>query len=316
MKLSKEFKVGLFMISAIVLLYFGFNFLKGIDFFSTNTKYYAFYDNVNGLTESNQITLNGYQVGRVSYMEIQQDRNRVLVELDIDSDIVITESTVALLNSELLGGKFIQLMVGRGGRKLESNDTLKSEVAKGMMDFLAENAEPVAANLQSTLNKVDGVLQNLQTNTRRLDTLFIELEPTPRLLNRTLSSANNNINDLSSSFKSVAGNMNGALEDLKPTLNNFRVLSDSLKMLELNGTISNARIALQQLSETLKGLSSGDNTMSKLMTEDTLYVNLNKLMISLDTLSRHFNQYPRHFLAPLGKSHKRIEREMRKARED
>ena len=71
------------MIVAITLLYLGFNFLKGIDFFTTNKKYYAIYQNVDGLTESNQVFLNGLAVGRVSDIEIQQLKNRVIVELEI-----------------------------------------------------------------------------------------------------------------------------------------------------------------------------------------------------------------------------------------
>jgi phospholipid/cholesterol/gamma-HCH transport system substrate-binding protein len=52
--------------------------------------------------------------------------------------------------------------------------------------------------------------------------------------------------------------------------------------------------------------------MSKLMTEDSLYVNLNSLLISIDSLASHFNQNPKHFLGPLGKSRKKIERDLRK----
>src|SRR3954465_6566949 len=100
MKLSKEIKVGLFMISSIVLLYFGFNFLKGIDFFSSNIKYYAIFKNVDKLTESNLIYLNGYSVGRVSDIEIQQHKDRVVVELSINSDIEVTSQSVAVLNGE------------------------------------------------------------------------------------------------------------------------------------------------------------------------------------------------------------------------
>ena len=102
MKLSKEFKVGLFMVVTITLLYFGFNFLKGIDFFSTSNKYFAVYEDINKLTESNQVFLNGLAVGRVSDITIQQSRNRVVVELDIDSKIKLTDSTEAVLDGELL----------------------------------------------------------------------------------------------------------------------------------------------------------------------------------------------------------------------
>lgn len=311
MSLSKEFKVGLFMILAITLLYFGFNFLKGIDFFSTSNKYYAIYTNVDKLTESNQIFLNGLAVGRVSDITIEQRKNRVIVELDIDSDIEVTDNSTAILNGELLGGRFIQLNI-KSGRKLEAKDTIDAEVAKGLMDFFTENAEPVADNLQTTIKKLNEILDNLALNTKRLDTVFKGLQPTPGILNKTLNSANANIAELSTSFKSVAGNLNSSLDELKPTLVNFQTLSDSLKRMELNGTLEKAQKSLTQLNQTLARLNSGDNTMSKLITEDTLYNSLNKTLKSIDSLATHFNEYPRHFLAPLGKSRKKIERELKK----
>ncbi len=316
MKLSKEFKVGLFMVVAITLLYFGFNFLKGIDFFSSTNKYYAVYENVDKLTESNQIYLNGYAVGRVSRIQIQQRLNRVLVELDINSEIVLTDSSVALLNGELLGGRFIQLIVNRGGNVLEPKDTINSDVAKGIMDFFQQNAEPVASNLTITLRNLNTILEGLARNTKRIDTMFLRLQNTPAILNKTLNTANSNIDGLSESFRSVAGNLNGTLEELKPTLSNFRTLSDSLKMLQLNGTVNKAQQSLSKLDNALSRLNSGDNTVSKLMTEDSLYVNLNQLLNSVDSLAKHFNTNPKHFMAPLGKSQRRIERDLKKQREE
>lgn len=311
MKLSKEFKVGLFMVIGITLLYFGFNFLKGTDFFSSSKKYYAIYTNVDGLTESNQVLMNGYAVGRVSKIEIQQLKNRVIVQLEIASDIIITDSSTALLNGQLLGGRFIQLMHGIGGRQLEAKDTIPAGVAKGLMDLLTESAEPVASNLQTTIKKVNVILDNLTLNTRRLDTLFANLQPTPKILNRTLDNANTNMTQLTTSVKSVAGNLNTALNDLKPTLANFRTVSDSLKAVELNTSMRKVQTSLAKLNETLTRLNSGDNTASKLLTEDTLYVNLNKMLKSIDSLANHFNKNPKHFMAPLGKTQKQIEKEQK-----
>jgi phospholipid/cholesterol/gamma-HCH transport system substrate-binding protein len=311
MKLSKEFKVGLFMVVTITLLYFGFNFLKGVDFFSASNKYYALYDDVNKLTESNQVFLNGLAVGRVSDIQILQQQNKVLVELDIDSKIILTDSSVALLNGELLGGRFIQLIVSQAGTELKPKDTIRSDVAKGVMDF----AQPVADNLQVTLRNLNIILEGLARNTRRIDTMFLRLQNTPAILNKTLSTANSNIDGLSESFRSVAGNLNGTLEELKPTLSNFRTLSDSLKVMQLNSTVNKAQQSLGRLNETLARLNSGDNTVSKLMTEDSLYVNLNQLLNSVDSLAKHFNQNPKHFMAPLGKSQRRIEKDLKKQKE-
>lgn len=85
MKLSKEVRVGLFMIISLVLLYLGFNYLKGIDFFSSRKKYYAVFDNVDQLMPSNPVYLSGVTVGRVSQLQIVQAQRKVVVEMEIDS---------------------------------------------------------------------------------------------------------------------------------------------------------------------------------------------------------------------------------------
>jgi phospholipid/cholesterol/gamma-HCH transport system substrate-binding protein len=311
MNLSKEFKVGLFMVITITLLYFGFNFLKGIDFFSSTNKYYTIFHNVDKLTESNQIYLNGYAVGRVSDIRIEQAKDRVLVELEINTDIEITETSIAMLNGELLGGRFIELNI-KPGKALQAKDTIRSEVARGLMDFFTENAGPVASNLQTTLKKLNLLLDNLANNTSKLDVVLKGLETTPALLNKTLATADNNINDLSTSFKSVATNLNSSLSELKPTMQNFHALSDSLNRLELSQTLTKAQKSLTKLNETLTRLNDGNSTASKLLTEDSLYVNLNKMLTSFDSLAKHFNENPDHFMAPLGKSKKQIQKEKKK----
>lgn len=314
---NKEFRIGLFATITLVVLYFGFNFLKGIDFLDSTEKYYAIYDNVDQLTASNPVLLSGTSVGRVSKITILQNRqNKVLVEFEIDSKIKLGDSTKAILDSDFLGNKSIRLSIGRSFHFLKPRDTIRAEVAKGLTDILAESAVPVADNLQVTLRKFNTVIDNLVANSQHLDEIFRKLNSTPDKLNATLDNANGQITELSSSVKSVAGNLNVALTDLRPTLANFKTLSDSLKQLQLNQTITKTQQTLTRLNETLGKLSKGDNTMSKLMTEDSLYVNLNRLILSLDSLANHFNDNPKHFMAPLGKSKKRIERDRRREEEE
>lgn len=313
---NKEFKVGLFVALSLVLLYFGFNFLKGIDFFSTTNKYYVVYENIDQLAVSNPVLINGFAVGRVSRIAILQNKqNKVLVELMIDSDIQLGDSTKAILNSDFLGSKSILLSIGKINKPLQPKDTLIAEVAKGMLDVLSETATPVADNLQTTLRKFNTILDNLTKNSTQLDSMFLTLQETPRLLNATLVNANGKVDELSVNIKLVTDNLNGSLQELKPTLANFRELSDSLKRMELNQTITAAKQTLTKLNSTLDKLGSGNSTMGRLLTEDSLYVNLNKLILSMDTLARHFDDNPKHFMAPLGKSKKKIDRDRKQEEE-
>lgn len=296
------------MVVSLVLLYLGFNYLKGIDFFASTKKYYAVYNNVDKLMPSNLVYINGYSVGRVSNIQFLQQKNRVVVEMEINSDITLGDSTVALLNGDILGTKFIQLNVGSIANPLKPKDTVRSDVARGIADFLTE---PVA-DLQTTLRKLNKILDNLGSNSEQLDEIFNDFKSTPKLLNRTLANTNSKIDTLVGNLSSVTRNVNSALAELKPTLTNFKTFSDSLKSVEINATLTKAQQALTKMNETLARLSKGDNTMSKLMMEDTLYVNLNKLLLSLDTLATHFNENPKHFMSPLGKSKKKIQRDLEK----
>jgi len=314
---NKELKVGLFSAIALVLLYFGFNFLKGIDFFETKKVYYAIYDNIDQLEVSNPVLVSGYAVGRVSHIRILQNRNNhVLVEMEIDADIVITDSTKAILNSELLGGKSVLLNIGHSKKKLKPGDTLHTEVAKGMFDVLSETATPVATDLQTTLRKFNTTIDNFSKNFEKLDLILAGLQKTPGLINQALTTTNSSIETLSASFKTDAEKINVVLDELKPTLSNFKVISDSLKRIQLNQTLLKTQRTLNSLNETLGKLKKSDNTMGRLLTEDSLYVNLNKLFISLNQLSNNFNNNPNQFLAPLGKSSKKIERARKKAEEE
>ena len=147
MKFSKEFKVGLLAVVSITILYFGFNFLKGIDLFKNTKVYYALYENIDGLTISNPVIINGLGVGRVSAIDILQEKdNLVSVEIGIESKINLNHGTIArLVNTDFLGSKAIELILSDSSNiNYVSGDTLRSEIDAGIAEFLKQSAGPVA----------------------------------------------------------------------------------------------------------------------------------------------------------------------------
>ena len=103
MKLSKEAKVGLLVVIASTILYTGFNFLKGKDYFSSSNIYYIKYSDVDGLTKSNSITLNGFAIGRVDNIELMHDAgDSLLVTISLDGEVVMQKGTVAMLGGRWL----------------------------------------------------------------------------------------------------------------------------------------------------------------------------------------------------------------------
>ncbi len=302
------------MVTTIAVLYLGFNYLKGIDFFSSSNKYYAIYENVNGLNVSNPVLINGFAVGRVSQIRLLQEQtNRILVELDISGDIVLGDSATATLNSDFLGNKSILLGTGDIARPIEARDTIIAVLDRGITDILAESAQPVANNLESTIKKINTVLDQLAGEKGKIDSILISARRMTENASYTISRVRNNLDTLTGTFNQAGATIKSRLDDLKPLLANMTQFSDSLKVLELNKTLGEVNNTLEALNSAVEKFGSEQGTLGKLIHSDSLYVNLNNAVKSLDQLLIHMDTQPKHFFAPLGKSSRKIERDRRKA---
>lgn len=302
------------MVLCFTILYLGFNYLKGIDFFTTSNKYYAIYKNVDGLNVSNPVLINGFAVGRVSSIKLLQgSRNRILVELDIDGDIVLGDSAVAKLNSDFLGNKSILLGTGNISKPLEVGDTLRAVLDRGIVDLLTESAEPVADNLQATIKKLNSILDEFEGNGAKINEMVEHLSKTPKILNATIVDVNGQLRQITSKFAEIELNLQKSLEGTQPMMQNLTQFTDSLKNLEINKTIQQTQKTIESLNAAVDQFSNNKGTLGKLINDDSLYVNLNRTVKDLDQLLIHFDNNPKHFLGPLGKSPKKIERDRRKA---
>ena len=67
---SQYVKVALMCIAALVIFYFGTQYLKGIDIFGTRTYYYCVFEDCGGLVESTPVQLNGYKIGKVEKVSL------------------------------------------------------------------------------------------------------------------------------------------------------------------------------------------------------------------------------------------------------
>ena len=306
------------MVFCIAILYLGFNYLKGIDFFSTSDKYYAIYENIDGLNVSNPVYVNGFVVGKVSKISLMQNHNnKIIVELDLSGDVILGDSATATLSGDFLGNKSILLSTGNINRPREPGDTIISNLDRGIADILAESAQPVANSLEVTMKKINVLADNLANNSEQLKRMMSGLEKTPVLLNSTIANTKENLARLASTFDQVGQKLNLSLDNAQPMIKNLESFSDSLKSLELNQTVRQANAALGKLNETIEKFANNEGTLGKLINNDSLYVNMNQAVGNLDKLLIHIDTQPKHFFSPLGKSKEKIEKERaREARKE
>lgn len=314
MRLSKEFKVGLLTVVSGALLYYGFNFLKGTDLFSPTNKYFALYETIDGLKVSNPVIINGTPVGRISRIKILQDRDyMVLVEMTIDEDITLGDSTRAkLYNTDFLGSKAIELTIGEVITPLNDGDTLISEIDKGVTEFLKESAGPVADNLGITIRRINEILLGLQGSGEKINNTIGELEIMAHQVNGIIGENREELSNVMLSFQLLTAQLSETIKKIDPILVNANGAIEKVNTLELQGTLDETQELLSHVNTTLEMFNKGEGTVGRLLKEDSIYTALNRTILDLDSLLVHINTYPKHFLAPLGKSRKKIEKDLAK----
>ena len=165
MKYSREFKVGVLAIVCLGILYFGFNFLKGINIFSPTNVYVGTFDRINGLTAQAPVYIKGYQVGLVESIQYDFKQNpSFTVNVSIDKTIELPRGTqMALVADGLLGGGAIELqlpMMPNRAMPYQKGDTLPTLIVPGLVDNLQTG---LLANLDSLLNQANILLASLNS---------------------------------------------------------------------------------------------------------------------------------------------------------
>ena len=96
MNLSKEIKTAILVLSGVLLFIFIFYYLKGENLLDSSKKITAVYDNVEGLTPSAAVTINGHKIGKVQSIKFTDDRSgKLSVIMLINNDFEFSIATDA-----------------------------------------------------------------------------------------------------------------------------------------------------------------------------------------------------------------------------
>lgn len=295
MKFSREFKIGLVALIALALLIWGINYLKGINIFKKTATYYVVYSDISGLIESAVVYLNGYKVGNVTGIDMDEDNtDRIIVELAMDKRIKLAGNTRAVIRSSSLisGVKDIYLEVGNGPGIYQDGDTLLSEIEVGLFDFI----DPVVAKIEMLVSSVDSILMIMDADTRAdLQDAIANIHDIMFSLKQSLQPEGT----LSKSFdnlESITGNLKKSNEEISNILNNLSSVSDSLKQSDLKALIEHVDQTFTHTTELLEDIRDGAGTLGQLVVNDSIYRNLNHSLASLDSLLIDLKEHPGRYV--------------------
>jgi len=283
-RISKEFKVGVLAIVSITILYFGFNFLKGIDFRQSTNTYYLIYDKIGELKPSNPVFINGLAVGRVDNIElIQNEKNQLLVIIDIESDIKLGKGTTAtLISVGLMGGNAIELNLdGTSAPYHQDGDTLITYREEGVTAALGN------ANL---------LIDSLKNSTDYLNQTLISIQSAANSASLLMQKNDDVLRSTMLSFKRSSDSLTLLLSDTRKMVNNANTVMDTLKNVQLNATLEKAQVMMDNINKNMVAIANQEGTLGKLMHDDSLYVNLNHAVADLDSLLVDFKANPGRYV--------------------
>src|SRR6202000_1224256 len=228
MKISNETKIGALTAIAITVLILGYSFLSGNDVFSGSNKFYAIYKSVEGLSVSKPVLVNGFQIGRVSKMQLNND-GQTVVEFKVDKKYNIPVNSLAkLVSTDLLGGKAIVFELGTSKDYADNRDTLRADI----QGSLAESLQPIQNKAEALITKVDSSLAAIN---RILNPNF------QKNVDRSFASIANSLQTLEGTTKKIdalvgaqTGHINGILTNAEDASNNIKVTTAGLNKISDN----------------------------------------------------------------------------------
>ena len=306
MKIKNEIKVGAVILVATGLLYFGLNYLKGSDVFMKTRYFYAFYDQIDGLTRDNVVLLNGAKVGRVSSAELLPGRgNKILVKMEILlPDLMLPDSTRAIIiNQDVLGSKAINLEFPVSNGFHEDGDTLIAGIEKGISQVVEERLAPIQAKIEMLIGETQDLIAHVKITVSTINETIHGAETAINSVGHATVTIDTVISRSSAKIQAILGNVASITSSLKSNteninniLANVATISDSLTRANYTGAIKNASNALQQFDSLISAINKGEGSLGMLINDDKLYNNLEQASLEIDKLAEDLRVNPSRYV--------------------
>ncbi len=286
---TKEVKIALTAIVGIVVLFYGLQFLKGLNVFSTDITYYVAFDDVSGLSPSSPVYANGYRVGVVKSLNYDYNpQGKIVAELDLNKNMRVPRGSHAELASDLLGNIKINLVLSEDPINMISHgDTIPGEMEMGMMTKVSK----MLPAIEHMMPKLDSIITSLNT---------LLADPALRNTLHNVEGMTGNLNATSAELKSLSASLNREVPDMmnkaNGVLDNTQQLTGNLAAIDVEGMAAKVNQTLANVEQMTQKLNSNEGTLGLLMRDATLYNNLSSTAASADSLLIDFKAHPKRYV--------------------
>ena len=295
MKYAREIKVGALATICLFLLFFGFNYLKGVNIFSPTNSYHGVYYHLHGLEEQAAVYIRGHKVGQVDNIDYDFKRDSAFqVDISINKDIALPQGTQMMLISDgLLGGMAIEL-------QLPDASSTESQEPR---DFIAHGAFLPTGYVPGLMESIQGeLLAKVGEAVEQIDTLVAQLNT--QLEGGHIKRSLENVDRISGDLTSVSSNLKHMMKTQVPrivnnadtAIANLNVIAADIKEADLKATVARVDKAVDNVNGLVTDVRSQEGTLGQLIYNKSLYNHIDATVISADSLLTDLKAHPKRYV--------------------
>lgn len=296
--MKKELKIGIFVISVLVVSFFVLNYLRGEDIFNREYEIVSRYDNVEGLVASAPVFIKGYKAGKVTEVSYDSVEGDFVVTCSVSNDFEVPDdSRMVIYSIDIMGGKGVKIDMGTSSTLVSDGDTLAPLFEAGLMDSLGGSIGPLLAKVTNTLDSLSVTVSGI--NTLLADVEKVGLSATLAHLESTMA----NLRSLSAAVKGKSGaitslvdNLNdfssklgGIAEKVDTTMNGVNDLVVRVNDSDIEGVV-------KSFKDLLDGINDPEGSIGKLLNNGSVYDSVDSLLKDVNLLVDKIQENPRKYL--------------------
>lgn len=311
---TPEVRIALVAIAGIVVLFFGMQFLKGLDLFASESHYEMKFNNIDGLSITSPVYANGYKIGAVKSInyDFANPEKGISVGVDVDESMKIPVGSTAEIVSDLMGNVKVNLILAHTSQYLAVGGTIDGRVNDGALG----EAKKMVPAIEKMLPKIDSILASVnvllsdpavKASVHNVSKITADLTTSTRQLNALMAQVNGALpgmiartNGLLGNASGMMANANGGITEARGAIRGASGMMDNLNNkvneVDLAGTMSKVNQALEHINTLTAKLNSNEGSMGLLMNDPSLYHRLSNTVRDADSLLVNLKAHPKRYV--------------------
>ncbi|MEQ9408108.1 MAG: MlaD family protein, partial [Fuerstiella sp.] len=318
---QQEFRVGVMAVVALaVAVVMVFRFGELGDRWKSGTRINIVMPDATGVFPQTPVRMSGIRIGHVESLTLVAEGRGVMVQVLIDSDRTFRKDSSARVTRSLLGDGAIEIIPGREGEPITNGDRIVADATTDPMEVVGRMEQRLSSTLASfettgrewgrlahNLNRMmeasgpDGV-----TTMQRSAVALEQFTRTMNTAEQTLAAAGNLISDpeyqrqlqqtlvalpeLLNETRTTLKTVNSVVRQVDSTVTNLNKATTPLAqhsqtmVSRLNDSLGNIQTITTELATVSRLMNQNDGTVRRLLTDPSMYRNLNSTSASLAVL--------------------------------